>query len=349
MRSGGCAFVGVDPRVRGGASTIFARSSGVMGRSPRARGSRARCVRSGDRHGSIPACAGEPRSSILPATPGRVDPRVRGGADRSSINMTVGVGRSPRARGSRPRGLRRPMAAGSIPACAGEPERRRAHRRVPGVDPRVRGGADDVFACNVAVLGRSPRARGSPRRERSGAPDAGSIPACAGEPDSRRVATESARVDPRVRGGAAHVEARIGSDAGRSPRARGSPAEAYALPWSLGSIPACAGEPASGACTPGCDTVDPRVRGGAVVREVTEREGLGRSPRARGSLEALAQKLVAAGRSPRARGSRTCATPKRPREGSIPACAGEPPTRTSSGRHGRVDPRVRGGAHVPQD
>ena len=52
----------VYPRVRGGTRRTRLRSPGLKGLSPRARGNRASVNIQPGVHGSIPACAGEPRS-----------------------------------------------------------------------------------------------------------------------------------------------------------------------------------------------------------------------------------------------------------------------------------------------
>ncbi len=54
------------------------------------------------------------------------------------------------------------------------------------------------------------------------------------------------------------------------------------------------------------------------------------------------------GLSPRVRGSPRKTLAGATKEGSIPACAGEPPTRSSRSRAGRVYPRVCGGAPSPR-
>jgi len=173
---------GVDPRVRGGAASPHHLPASATGRSPRARGSLAARVDIDARPGSIPACAGEPRTGPPAARTHRVDPRVRGGAYQRRRPSTRRLGRSPRARGSPI--ARSPFAArhGSIPACAGEPScgsRRSTSRKV---DPRVRGGAGFHGGHGDSGEGRSPRARGS-RQPREGTRVRGrSIPACAGEP-----------------------------------------------------------------------------------------------------------------------------------------------------------------------
>ena len=73
-----------------------------------------------------------------------------------------------------------------------------------------------------APCGLSPRVRGSPGSYRAQVLDAGSIPACAGEPRDMQVGKRMGRVYPRVCGGASQLrDANIGRS-GLSPRVRGS-------------------------------------------------------------------------------------------------------------------------------
>ena len=76
------------------------------------------------------------------------------------------------------------LSGRSIPACAGEPDVRIAHRASPRVYPRVCGGTRSTSRHASRHSGLSPRVRGN--RLRKHPPDAGegSIPACAGEPCS---------------------------------------------------------------------------------------------------------------------------------------------------------------------
>ena len=91
----------------------------------------------------------------------------------------------------------------------------------------------------------------------------------------------------------------------------------------MGSIPACAGEPALGDLPILLGGVYPRVCGGTVVISI---------------LLALAEGL-----SPRVRGNRTIHYYPGDKKRSIPACAGEPPLRLPRQQRHRVYPRVCGG------
>ena len=212
--------VTVYPRVCGGAFTTWRESvqARCRGLSPRVRGSPLRSGRSSvDAHdGSIPACAGEPpagryinrrrgRGSI-PACAGepcscwrvsrdrnrRVYPRVCGGATLRlfDVGHSWSGGSIPACAGepSPCTCTSRPPLEGSIPACAGEPYLG-AHplpsSAIEGLSPRVRGS----LACvdlGVSSPGRVyPRVCGGAAKsahEKLDRDNAGSIPACAGEP-----------------------------------------------------------------------------------------------------------------------------------------------------------------------
>ena len=71
---------------------------------------------------------------------------------------------------------------------------------------------------------------------------------------------------------------------GLSPRARGNPHGVAVAPGSVGSIPACAGEPRSRAPPQAPPTVYPRVRGGTGLSGISNCICMGLSPRARGNL-----------------------------------------------------------------
>ena len=71
---------------------------------------------------------------------------------------------------------------GSIPAGAGEPPPRRGSRRAGRVHPRGCGGAVAAEWTRSAIMGPSPRVRGSLCPECNGEGVQGSIPAGAGEP-----------------------------------------------------------------------------------------------------------------------------------------------------------------------
>ena len=135
-----CCVDRVYPRVCGGTTETETSPRCVRGLSPRVRGNRRGRGRGAGREGSIPACAGEPRSASRCRSRRRVYPRVCGGtATRPGQRVTV-TGLSPRVRGNHHRALALHGALGSIPACAGEPPAVwGAGMRLTGLSPRVRG------------------------------------------------------------------------------------------------------------------------------------------------------------------------------------------------------------------
>ena len=133
----------VYPRVCGEARLEIHLGGLHRGLSPRVRGSRCGRSRPVTHSGSIPACAGKPRSTPGRRPSTRVYPRVCGEAADLIDAVDDAVGLSPRVRGSligAP--IHRPVS-GSIPAC---------HRIRPG-SPRC------GEALSVACI--SPRVRGS--------------------------------------------------------------------------------------------------------------------------------------------------------------------------------------------
>ena len=176
------AAMRVDPRGRGGAGNVAASAGVNPGRSPRARGSPRGVVIPDVDIGSIPAGAGEPSPTAAAPAPTRVDPRGRGGAHPAAPVRGGDRGRSPRARGSLRHAPGLQVRHGSIPAGAGEPRYRASRSTGNWVDPRGRGGADEVFVGIVLTAGRSPRARGSHLLRDPERTVEGSIPAGAGEP-----------------------------------------------------------------------------------------------------------------------------------------------------------------------
>ncbi len=284
--SGGSSLrspVGVDPRLRGGAAIAPSHLVKRMGRSPLTRGSPPGCAENCYILGSIPAYAGEPDRRWRRAGRCWVDPRLRGGAGSQSRRRKARSGRSPQVRGSLGAALGDLELSGSIPAYAGEPKSASASDCAWRVDPRVSGRAVLPPASTNDAWGRSPLTRGSPGQGPAAGARAGSIPAYVGEP--RRPCRPAARgeVDPRLRGGASDwstVNARV---MGRSPLTRGSLSHLLHRCCVVGSIPAYAGEPQQIQIFVFIETVDPRLRGGAVLPSATLAGGLGRSPLTRGS------------------------------------------------------------------
>ena len=253
---------------------------------------------------SIPACAGKPPNDSTRANLCRVHPRVCGEARRLHGLEQIGLGPSPRVRGSRGYALPAPVAVGSIPACAGKPRSASTTPSRAAVHPRVCGEATPSITPVAMNSGPSPRVRGS--RQIAGVDGAarGSIPACAGKPGTARRTSGARWVHPRVCGEALWMSVWSARCTGPSPRVRGSPRFACCLLCCDGSIPACAGKPYTARRRATRARVHPRVCGEAAALDVWPAAVLGPSPRVRGSHHG--------------------AVDERQVVGSIPACAGKP-------------------------
>ena len=129
----------VHPRVCGETSCARPPNVRETGPSPRVRGNHAPGV---DPHvpvGSIPACAGKRASNSDSVDASKVHPRVCGETMQSRSRRGQCEGPSPRVRGNQAVGPFPAPFPGSIPACAGKPNRRSASRCVTRVHPRVCG------------------------------------------------------------------------------------------------------------------------------------------------------------------------------------------------------------------
>ena len=236
----------VHPRERGESDARIRSRATTMGPSPRARGIRPRRRASATRAGSIPASAGNPPAAGAPADLVRVHPRERGESPSWACRVASFAGPSPRARGIPRQAPARLACAGSIPASAGNPAMLAVAIAGGAVHPRERGESLQTLNRAYNAAGPSPRARGIRRRPRTCGRSHGSIPASAGNPPCRRWTETDARVHPRERGESLDLEPVTFDGAGPSPRARGIPArEPARLQWTR-SIPASAGNPASG-------------------------------------------------------------------------------------------------------
>ena len=258
--------------------------------------------------GIIPAHAG---LTNLPADSckGRWDHPRACGAHKSSCHSTgLGVGSSPRMRGSLLSAASCCSLAGIIPAHAGLTPCRlfgarlgRDHPRACGAHPYRNHG---VLECQ----GSSPRMRGSLLPATVAVFPEGIIPAHAGL--TRRRASPSAgcsktvlrRDHPRACGAHAGVALRGGGHMGSSPRMRGSHSTIFTFPAPPGIIPAHAG---------------------LTLIKRGDLDKMRDHPRACGAHMPFTQDILsAAGSSPRMRGSLFGSLCKHILKGIIPAHAG---------------------------
>ena len=188
------------------------------------------------------------------------------------------------------------------------------------------GGTSSTIASRGRIPGLSPHVRGNLRRARLGKWDAGSIPACAGEPHGCLLCVNGIRVYPRMCGGTSVVLAWASGMPGLSPHVRGNPVPSYGDHERGGSIPACAGEPAARVRVWTASWVYPRMCGGTALND-------GLVPRFRGL-------------SPHVRGNHLCLRHPRDSYRSIPACAGEPIESHLHQALEKVYPRMCGGTCI---
>ena len=293
------------------------------GLSPRVRGNLDAVGVVAGRLGSIPASAGEPSATWGIFSLFRVYPRECGGTVVGMRQAVNARGLSPRVRGNQTSELTSSLAAGSIPASAGEPAPSSADGLSSGVYPRECGGTGHGFGDGGQQPGLSPRVRGNHPFSWKISPMRGSIPASAGEPRGSGVARKAARVYPRECGGTRAMTPRIPAGRGLSPRVRGNlipPSPPSSLPR---SIPASAGEPRPPANRRRRARVYPRECGGTRLQRSAS--------------------AAAPGLSPRVRGNRTVRHGGIAFLGSIPASAGEPHLGQRCTRSPRVYPRECGG------
>ena len=178
----------VYPRVCGGTQVTIMGDNTLGGLSPRVRGNLSAPLFPHPRRGSIPACAGEPAPSIRNTAPAAVYPRVCGGTQPQCAVVYHRQGLSPRVRGNLAAVGQQAVRDRSIPACAGEPFPAVRGKCAARVYPRVCGGTLCAARRHGGRHGLSPRVRGNRISERFLCSLSGSIPACAGEPVSRRPA-----------------------------------------------------------------------------------------------------------------------------------------------------------------
>ena len=257
------------------------------------------------------------------AIPVSVYPRACGGTLSLWSWCSSLRGLSPRVRGNLAGFQWERIRPGSIPARAGEPERRARTSTVSRVYPRACGGTPVPCRSDTNSTGLSPRVRGNRRRAGLATAAMGSIPARAGEPLGNGAMGGVSRVYPRACGGTGGSTRPADWQAGLSPRVRGNQSTVAVKIPLPGSIPARAGEPKAWAEWCQRRTVYPRACGGTVngILYAGERYGL----------------------SPRVRGNPTAYFRSSKRRGSIPARAGEPSLRWCRAMSTRVYPRACGG------
>ena len=227
------------------------------------------------------------------------------GATSESTRLRKGsAGLSPRVRGNLAYFRRAACSQGPIPACAGQPGGWPGVGGVARAYPRVCG-ATDMTRIDLAVdAGLSPRVRGNPSKRLPMLRIGGPIPACAGQPMWARFRWSAWRAYPRVCGATARRSDHRQRERGLSPRVRGNQDKTAQAAVTRGPIPACAGQPDFDFHIKTLLWAYPRVCGATSYRQLPIPPIPGLSPRVRGNLVQVADRLL--------------------RVGPIPACAGQP-------------------------
>ncbi len=292
--------------------------------SPQVRGNRSLSLWRTSLARSIPAGAGEPVQGADLRGAMRVYPRRCGGTRRSMTRTRSRTGLSPQVRGNRGPAHTPCWHAGSIPAGAGNPTRR---RRPGGCSGSIPAGAGEPGTTGRwsrrPARGLPPQVRGNLLVLPGAARNLGSIPAGAGEPSTGSSRRSRRRVYPRRCGGTHGRGCGGAIRRGLSPQVRGNRPKDMDAVAILGSIPAGAGEPSGPRPPPGTVRVYPRRCGGTSSG---------------GSYTDLL-----GGLSPQVRGNRSPSGGRSWRIGSIPAGAGEPVTNEVTTYMVRVYPRRCGG------
>ena len=174
--------------------------------------------------------------------------------------------------------------------------------------------------------GPSPRVRGNRGSASCDRAGTGPIPACAGQPALRWARFMGIWAHPRVCGATFATLRTMALDWGPSPRVRGNLFWTFEQLFSLGPIPACAGQPSLIAWGTFPPWAHPRVCGATLLNRV--------------------HACSAGGPSPRVRGNLSQAAPAAAQPGPIPACAGQPERSKMPPSAIKAHPRVCGATAV---
>ena len=212
----------VHPRVGGEHTVTDSAPFTRLGSSPRGRGTLGygRRARPGLRF--IPAWAGNTPRPTRRSWASPVHPRVGGEHDSALMISLIGVGSSPRGRGTHADGTSGQRLVRFIPAWAGNTSTSHCRKSRPPVHPRVGGEHCRASSVRMPTAGSSPRGRGTPGI-RSTLPDCRRfIPAWAGNTTSSTPYNPAMPVHPRVGGEHEHIDEAPRGCYGSSPRGRGT-------------------------------------------------------------------------------------------------------------------------------
>ena len=294
-----CAGNASRPRWRSWTAAVHPRVCGERGLSP---GS------------GWPVTGSSPRVRGTPPTPragdaiAPVHPRVCGERRYCSPACAEAAGSSPRVRGTHHGAADERHRDRFIPACAGNAASKCSTPTASTVHPRVCGERATPSPRTTRTRGSSPRVRGTRGGRRLRLGWRRFIPACAGNARRRTEARRGAPVHPRVCGERVVVAGSTPTNAGSSPRVRGTLCGPRRAAPYCRFIPACAGNAAPGGRPGAGRAVHPRVCGERVRLGLAVAHFGGSSPRVRGTPVTRQRELhrlrfipACAGNAPRAR------------------------------------------------
>ena len=190
----------VHPRERGEQVYNVEVRNVYCGSSPRARGTGRPCHRERPGRRFIPASAGNSFPDHRPGHRRTVHPRERGEQVLNPVGSVVGVGSSPRARGTAIGPGQAPPSERFIPASAGNSHLGRQRLRPTTVHPRERGEQSLMLSGVPYPCGSSPRARGTGKQFARFLLQGRFIPASAGNSVITPAMGQPLTVHPRERG-----------------------------------------------------------------------------------------------------------------------------------------------------
>ena len=212
----------VHPRVCGEQSSAKVGPAASLGSSPRVRGTVDPRDFDNILFRFIPACAGNSKNRAPASVAAAVHPRVCGEQDLAAGSIIGNSGSSPRVRGTVGTTATNINVHRFIPACAGN--RLQTVRSLAGqsVHPRVCGEQHDRTIRHHAVVGSSPRVRGTANFYCVVCCLLRFIPACAGNRAVAYLTIATRSVHPRVCGEQNTNHHVVSRHAGSSPRVRGT-------------------------------------------------------------------------------------------------------------------------------
>ena len=253
----------------------------------------------------------------------RDHPRACGEHSIASAFACTFEGSSPRLRGTLPPINVMVVPTGIIPALAGN---------TVATELDADTGRDHPRACGEHLLhvqqlwpklGSSPRLRGTLARGREESGDVGIIPALAGNTKNISAHCRVSRDHPRACG--EHISAAAGGDAtlGSSPRLRGTLVGTGHWAREFGIIPALAGNTTRNRIAQFGLRDHPRACGEHKYVTYNEANGMGSSPRLRGTQDTNKRRISKYGIIPALAGNTSCRAPRRTRPWDHPRACGE--------------------------